>query len=114
MPRPRKIGETEENFWLRNETCVICEISPPSDKPDIIPFTISFLGDFTDSVNSLPYRYYKEPKVIWIFPRYGDKDGGTMVEIFGENFINFDQNLRCGFGSEEAQGYFVSSKYMIC
>ncbi len=62
----------------------------------------------------MPYRYYKEPIVTWIFPRYGIKDGGTMVEVFGENFINFDQNLRCGFGSKEVQGYYVSDIYMIC
>ena len=37
-----------------------------------------------------------------------------MVEVFGENFVNFDQNLRCGFGSKESQGYFVNENYMIC
>jgi len=114
MPHPRRIGESELEFDLRNDTCVMCEVSPPADEPDIIPFTVSFLGDFTDTVNSMPYRYYKSPKVDWIFPRYGDKDGGTMVEVFGQDFVNFDQNLRCGFGSEEVQGYFVSENYMIC
>lgn len=114
MPRPRRVGESEENFWLYNDTCVMCEIAPPSDEPKIVPFSVSFLGDFTDTINSLPYRYYYEPKVTWIFPRYGDKDGGTMIEVFGENFVNFDQNLRCGFGSEEAPGYYINENYMIC
>lgn len=93
---------------------MVCEISPQSTEPDIIPFTVSFLGDFTDSVNSVPFRYYKEPYITWIYPRYGSKDGGTMVEVFGEGFVNFDQNLRCGFGSKEVQGYFINDRYIIC
>lgn len=91
-----------------------CETSPSHDEADIIPFTVTFTGDFTDSVNSLPFRYYKEPLVHWIYPRYGSKDGGTMVEVYGEDFINFDQNIRCGFGSAETQGYYVNENFIIC
>ena len=34
--------------------------------------------------------YYATPTIKSIFPRYGVKDGGTKVEIWGENFKNFD------------------------
>ena len=111
---PRKVGDKEPSLNDRNSTCIQCEFSPPSSKEDIIPFTVSLLGDFTDMKNSVPFRYYKEPIINWIYPRYGRKDGGTFVEIFGENFLNFDQNLKCGFGSQESKAYYVSKNYLIC
>jgi hypothetical protein len=110
---PRSVGEKETSPSERNETCVQCENSP-AHTADIIPFTLSILGDFTDTKNSMPYRYYVEPKITWIYPRYGPKDGGTFVEVFGENFLNFDQNLRCAFGSKEVKAYYVNDNYMIC
>jgi len=88
-------------------------LSPPHQE-DIVPFTVSLLGDFTDCKNSLPYRYYLEPVIDWIYPRYGPKDGGTFVEVYGKHFLNFDQNLRCAFGSREVKAYYVSNNYMIC
>ena len=62
----------------------------------------------------MPYRYYKEPIIDYIYPRYGKKNGGTLVEVYGKNFLNFDQNLRCAFGSIEVKAYYVSNDYMIC
>lgn len=100
-------------YSFQNDTCVQCEVSP-SHEPEIVPFSVSLIGDFTDIKNSVPFRYYLEPKITWIYPRYGPKNGGTFVEVFGENFLNFDQNLRCGFGSKETKAYFISDTYLIC
>ena len=72
------------------------------------------MGDFTDTVNSLPYRFYDEPIVEKIFPEAGPQNGGTKVEVFGQNFLNFDQNLRCSFGSREVKATFISDKKLIC
>jgi hypothetical protein len=44
--------------------------------------------------------YYLPPVVKAIYPRYGVKDGETKVEVWGENFKNFDQMTRCAFGSK--------------
>ncbi len=60
LDRPRRIGDKEPRLEDRNYTCIQCEFSPPSQKEDIVPFTVSLLGDFTDIKNSVPYRYYKE------------------------------------------------------
>lgn len=62
----------------------------------------------------MPFRYYEDPVIDYIYPRYGPKDGGTFVEVYGKNFLNFDQNLRCAFGSREVKAFYVSSEYMIC
>jgi hypothetical protein len=58
--------------------------------------------------------YYITPTIKSIFPRYGVKDGQTKVEIWGENFKNFDQLTRCAFGSKTVQAKFINSNYMIC
>ena len=112
-PNPRKIGEREPLPSEKTEICIQCENSRPHNE-DIIPFTVSLLGDFTDTLNSIPYRFYIQPKITWIYPRYGPKDGNTKVEVFGEGFLNFDQNLRCGFGSREVKAIYVNDHYLIC
>ena len=112
-PRPRKVGEPESTKADKVDTCIQCETSPEHES-DIVPFTITLLGDFSDIKNSMPYRYYKEPVIDYIYPRYGKKNGGTLIEVYGKNFLNFDQNLRCAFGSIEVKAYYVSNDYMIC
>jgi hypothetical protein len=58
--------------------------------------------------------YYTPPTIKSIFPRYGVKDGQTKVEIWGENFKNFDQRTRCAFGSKSVSAHFINSNYLIC
>jgi len=36
-------------------------------------------GDFSDVGNTIPFRYYNPPKIYAIYPRYGPKDGDTVV-----------------------------------
>lgn len=48
---------------------------PNKDGPEIVPFSISLTGDFTDTEDSEPYRYYAVPKVWSIEPISGPKDG---------------------------------------
>ena len=112
-PKPRRPGERQPSALDKTEICIQCEDSPKHDD-EIIPFTVSLLGDFTDTLNSIPYRYYKEPKITYITPRSGPKDGNTKVDVYGEGFLNFDQNLRCGFGSKEVKGIFINSNHIQC
>jgi hypothetical protein len=62
----------------------------------------------------MPYRYYEPTVVDWIYPRYGLKDGDTQVSVYGKNFHNFADHLRCNFGSKSTVGRFVNSEYLIC
>lgn len=71
-------------------------------------------GDFTDIANSISYRYYKDAKVWAIYPRYGEKDGGTRVDVWGDNFLDFGQFTRCGFGSKSVPAVYVNQNYMYC
>lgn len=91
-----------------------CDNSPASSKAEIIPFTVSLTGDFSDVSNSVPYRYYPPTRIYAIYPRYGPKDGETVVQVWGENFLNFDENTRCAFGSKSVIATFINSNYMIC
>jgi hypothetical protein len=91
-----------------------CDNSPASAKSEIVPFTISLTGDFQDVTNSIPFRYYQPTKIFAIYPRYGPKDGETIVQIWGENFLNFDENTRCAFGTKSVAATFINSNYMIC
>lgn len=75
---------------------------------------VSVTGDFTDSNDSEPFRYYAVPEIHAIYPHYGPKDGGTLVKVWGANFLNFDDNTRCNFGSKSVAVKFYSSTYIEC
>ena len=36
------------------------------------------------TLNSIPYRDYNEPKITYISPRSGPKDGNNKVDVYGE------------------------------
>lgn len=63
----------------KNETCIQCEASPKSDMAEIVSLTVSLSGKFDDVYSSVPFRYYKPLQVEGIYPRYGPKDGDTVV-----------------------------------
>ncbi|CAI2384727.1 unnamed protein product [Moneuplotes crassus] len=113
-PEPLKVWEMEPPVSARTDTCLQCENAPPGFKAEIVPFTISLTGDFSDVINSVGYRYYKDPKVYSIYPRYGIKDGGTKVDVWGENFLNFEDFTRCGFGSVTVPAVYIDSNHMQC
>lgn len=91
-----------------------CDNTPASARAEIVPFTISLTGDFSDVSNSVPFRFYPPTRIFGIYPRYGTKDGETVVQVWGENFLNFDEQTRCAFGSKSVPATFISSTYMIC
>jgi hypothetical protein len=68
-----------EHEQERNYTCILCEDSPPNVKAEIVSFSVSLTGRFDDVYSSLPYRYYDPTSISNIYPRYGPKDGDTVV-----------------------------------
>ena len=64
--------------------------------------------------SSLPYRYY-EPTVVYnIYPRYGPKDGDTVVQVWGKNFLDLGDDFRCNFGTRSTKAFFVSDSFLWC
>ena len=108
------INETEARHKDKDLYCLQCDNSPAAAKSDIVSFTISMSGDFSDVINSMSYRYYNPTRIYAIYPRYGPKDGETIVQVWGENFINFGVRTRCAFGTKTVTATFINSNYMIC
>lgn len=73
------IYEDEGKSADRDSFCIVCESSPPNLKDEVVSLTVSLTGDFSDTDDSHYFRYYKQPVVTGIYPRYGVKDGGTLV-----------------------------------
>jgi hypothetical protein len=94
--------------------CLQCDNSPAIDSAEIISFTVSLTGDFSDSGNSVPYRYFTPTVVSAIYPQYGPKDGETFVQVWGDNFHNFGSDLRCNFGTKSVQAHYISKNYLTC
>jgi hypothetical protein len=76
--RPLTFYEAERSV-VKNYTCILCEDTQPTPKHDIVAMSVSLSGKFDDVHSSLPYRYYKPSFVSNIYPRYGPKDGDTVV-----------------------------------
>ena len=92
----------------------MCEDSPAVSADKVVALSISLTGDFSDSVDSASFRYYQNAVVKSIYPRYGPKDGNTLVQVWGENFLNYGDLLRCNFGPISVQAVFKSASYVLC
>ena len=110
----RSIDEKEARHKDKNFTCIQCENSPSVTNATIVSFTVTLTGDYSDIENSHSYRYYPPSRIHAIYPRYGPKDGDTIVQIWGENYIAFENLTRCAFGSKTVVAVFINSNYMIC
>jgi hypothetical protein len=108
------MSDIEGKHANRTGSCLQCEVSPSVDSHEIASLTISLTGDFTDSDDSEPFRYYEPTIVSAIYPRYGPKDGGTFVQVWGKHFLNFDENTKCNFGSKAVTAHFISDTFMTC
>ena len=113
-PSPRQPGEPEPTSAEKTENCIECHFSPVVSESDLVPFTVTVKGDFSDVVNSLEFEYFLPPAIDYIVPMYGPRNGGTTVTIYGRNFIDFDQFLRCSFGVKSVPAKFISSSVLQC
>jgi hypothetical protein len=92
----------------------LCEDAPPNPKSEIVSFSVSLTGKFNDVYSSLPYRYYEPTSVSNIYPRYAPKDGDTVVQVWGNNFLDLGDDFRCNFGTRSTKAYFVSNSFLWC
>lgn len=113
-PLPRNPDDPEPTTPEKTAHCIECDPNLPALEEDLVPFLVSVTGDFSDVENSVEFAYYSPPKINYIVPMYGQKNGGTVVTVYGENFIDFDQYLRCFFGTKAVPGIFISSTLMHC
>ena len=104
----------KEHEAPKNYTCILCEDSPPNKDAHIVSFSVSLSGNFNDVYSSLPYRYYNQVQVTNIYPRYGPKDGDTVVQVWGDNFLDLGDDFRCNFGTRSTKAYFVSNTFLWC
>ena len=66
------------------------------------------------SEDMVQYRYYASPAVSHVVPSSGPTEGGTVVSVYGRNFIDSD-SLNCRFGNDSVvSGRWVSSDRVEC
>lgn len=49
-----------------------------------------------------------------MYPRYGPKDGDTVVQVWGKNFLDLGEDFRCNFGTASTKAYFINENYIWC
>jgi hypothetical protein len=79
----------------------------------LIPLTVSLTGDFDDIDNSVPYRYFSDPEIFSMYPKHGRANGGTRIEIRGNNLISFEATS-CTFGTVSVKAQIVDDTHMVC
>lgn len=110
----RRIYESEADSSERNSICLECENSPSVMDSQPVAFTVSLDGDFTDVTSSLEFYYYRPASVTAIKPYHGPKDGGTTVQVWGENFMDFGDDTTCSFGVSSVPAQVHDSGYVTC
>ena len=111
--RPLTFYEGERGV-AKNYTCVQCEDSPTYPQAEIISLSVSLTGKFDDVYSSRPYRYYEPARVDAIYPRYGPRDGDTVVQVWGANFLDLGDDFRCNFGTKSTKAQYVSDGFIWC
>ena len=98
-----------------------CENNPPSptNVSVNVTFQISITGNWDDT--KLPnqnfystFEYYPSPEITEIVPPYGQKDGTTIVTVYGRNFENYGNHTRCSFGTNTTEAFNVTSTQLKC
>ena len=84
-----------------------------------VTFQISITGNWDDT--KLPnqnfystFEYYPSPEITEIVPPYGQKDGTTIVTVYGRNFENYGNHTRCSFGTNTTEAFNVTSTQLKC
>jgi len=88
-------------------------MSPEHSKAETVKLRITLKGDFSDA-KDLPFEYYYQPLLLWSVPFIGRKNGGTIVQVFGENFRNYSETLKCSFGTIYVNATYVSPNQITC
>lgn len=45
---------------------------------------------------------------------YGPKDGDTVVQVFGKNFLDLGDDFRCNFGTRSTQAFLINENAIWC
>jgi len=116
MPEtPVSIFAKEAKGAERTHKGIQCENAPAVDTPGQVEFCISLTGDFNDTVTCVKYTYYEPTRVIAFNPRYGPKDGETVVKVWGQNFKAYREGqATCGFGTRAVPAKIYNSTYIEC
>jgi hypothetical protein len=109
-----KIYEKEGKKKDRTTVCVQCEDSPAVNESKPIAFTLSLDGDFSDVQSSVEYYYYQPQKVWALKPQAGPKDGETTVQVWGENFADYGEDVTCSFGVKSVPAKVHDKGYITC
>ena len=49
-----------------------------------------------------------------IYPRYGPKDGDTVVQVWGKNFLDLGDDFRCNFGTRSTKAHMINKNQIWC
>lgn len=80
----------------------------------MVPFAVSLSGDFTDVASSAQFYYYRPTSIRAIKPTHGPKDGGTTVQVWGLNFVDFGDDTSCSFGTRAVPAKVHDGGYLTC
>lgn len=87
--------------------------SPPSTRKGEVKIQVSFNGqEFIG--NKLSFFYYIRPTLSSMHPKYGPQLGGTILNLFGNNFSDLDR-IMCNFGNDHTSiPLLINENFVRC
>lgn len=86
-------------------------VSPQVGKTQMVAFAIEFQA--VHRFNGPMFSYYAEPILLGVSPNAGSVEGGTVLDLVGDNF-KFSKGLQANFGAVEVPVVFINSSLVRC
>lgn len=86
-------------------------ISPEVSKTQVVAFAIEV--EAVHRFNGPMFSYYAEPILLGVSPNAGSVEGGTILDLVGDNF-KFSKGLQANFGAVQVPVVFINSSILRC
>ena len=107
------VGDITVPATFRNTTNVEC-IIPSVSEPTNAIVQIDINGQDRTSDGTL-FQYRKTPQVLMVSPRAGPNTGGTTIDVIGNNFVMWNNDVYCVFdNTQETQAVWISVTRCTC
>lgn len=97
-------------------TAIVCQLPAVSNpSAGVVAVSVSVNGhDFPTSESGMMFALTVAPRAGSIFPEFGPSSGGTVMQVFGENFGDDLDPLSCvfEFGEGETASISVAAEYV--
>ena len=107
------VGDTIITATFRNTTNIECLLPSVSTAAEVM-IKVDINGQDRTREGKM-FQYRKTPRVLMVSPQAGPSTGGTLLNVVGNNFVMWNNDVSCVFNEKiETQAVWVSTTRCTC